>query len=57
MDNNIYGVFNLLEGYKKFTKNFKNSLLIHVSTDEVFGDVLSGRSKENNLLTQLSVCC
>ena len=48
MDNNIYGVFNLLEGYRKFTKNYKNSLLIHVSTDEVFGDVLTGRSKENN---------
>ena len=28
--------------------NNKNSLLIHISTDEVYGDVLSGRSKEDD---------
>ncbi len=44
---NINGVFNLLEAIKKFKK--KNKIrLVHISTDEVFGDVLgSQRSDEN----------
>ena len=45
---NIVGVFNLLEEFKEFTKKNKNSKLIHISTDEVYGDVLKGRSKEND---------
>ena len=42
---NIVGVYNLLECFKLFLKKNK-SKLIHVSTDEVFGDVLKGRSNE-----------
>lgn len=45
IQSNIVGVFNLLECFKKFSKNFK-SKLIHISTDEVYGDVLIGRSNE-----------
>ena len=45
---NIVGTFNLLETFKKFYKNSKKNVkLIHISTDEVFGDVKKGRSDEN----------
>ncbi len=44
---NIVGVFNILEIFRKFSKNNKKSKLIHISTDEVYGDILNGRSKEN----------
>ena len=47
IQSNIVGVFNLLEGFKDLTKKYK-SKLIHISTDEVYGDVLKGRSKEND---------
>ena len=47
IDSNILGVYNLLEAYRKFYKTNKNSKLIHISTDEVYGDVLKGRSDEN----------
>ena len=43
---NILGVYNLLECFKQFSKKNK-SKLIHISTDEVYGDVLKGRSDEN----------
>ena len=44
--NNINGTFNLLESFRKFY--LKNKCrLIHISTDEVYGDVLKGRSDEN----------
>ena len=42
---NIVDVFNLLECFKEYSKKNK-SKLIHVSTDEVYGDILSGRSSE-----------
>ena len=45
---NIVGVFNLLEIFKEFSKSNKKTKLIHISTDEVYGDVLKGRSKEND---------
>ncbi len=45
---NIVGVFNLLEEFREFTKKNNKSKLIHISTDEVYGDVLKGRSKEND---------
>ena len=44
--NNILGVYNLLEEFKIFSKKNKKTKLIHVSTDEVYGDVLTGRSSE-----------
>ena len=47
IDSNILGVFNLLESFREFHKKNKNSRLIHISTDEVYGDVLKGRSDEN----------
>jgi len=38
---NINGVFNLLESIRFYNKNSKNKTkLIHVSTDEVYGDIL-----------------
>ena len=46
IESNIYGTFNLLECFKKYSYSNKKTKLIHVSTDEVYGDVLKGRSKE-----------
>jgi dTDP-glucose 4,6-dehydratase len=43
---NIVGAYNLLESFKKFSTQYKKTLLIHISTDEVYGDVLKGRSNE-----------
>ena len=48
INSNILGVFNLLECLKKYYKKNKNIKLIHISTDEVYGDVLNGRSKETD---------
>ena len=45
IQSNIVGVFNLLECFKEYSKKHK-SKLIHISTDEVYGDILSGRSSE-----------
>ena len=45
IQSNIVGVYNLLECFKNFSKKNK-SKLIHISTDEVYGDVLKGRSDE-----------
>ena len=45
---NIVGVFNLLEIFREFSKKNKKTKLIHISTDEVYGDVLKGRSKESD---------
>ena len=47
IDSNIVGVFNLLEAFKYYCKINKKTFLIHISTDEVYGDVLRGRSDEN----------
>ena len=46
IQSNILGVFKLLEVFKKYSKKNKQTRLIHISTDEVFGDMLSGRSNE-----------
>ena len=43
IDSNIYGVFNLLEAIRKFKKKIK---LIHVSTDEVYGDIVKNKSSK-----------
>ncbi len=48
IESNIVGIFSLLEAFRKYSKNNKNAKLIHISTDEVYGDVLKGRSKENH---------
>ena len=47
IDSNIYGVFNLLEAFRFYLKKNIKTKLIHISTDEVFGDILKGRSDEN----------
>ena len=40
INSNILGVFNLLEALKKYIKKNKKKIkLIHISTDEVYGDV------------------
>jgi dTDP-glucose 4,6-dehydratase len=45
IQSNIVGVYNLLESFKSYSDKNK-SKLIHISTDEVYGDNLSGRSSE-----------
>ena len=45
--NNIVGVFNLLEAVKDYYNDNKKFKLIHISTDEVYGDIIKGRTKEN----------
>ena len=48
IESNIVGVFNLLEAFKRYLKQNKRIKLIHISTDEVYGDVIRGKSKEND---------
>tara|TARA_X000000950_G_scaffold120982_1_gene151690 strand:+ start:1742 stop:2764 length:1023 start_codon:yes stop_codon:yes gene_type:complete len=48
IESNIVGVFNLLEAFKSYIKFFKKTKLIHISTDEVFGDIVIGRTSEND---------
>ena len=43
---NILGTYNLLESFRKFYQIYSKTKLIHISTDEVYGDILSGRSDE-----------
>jgi len=45
--NNIVGVYNLLEAVKDYYNDNKRFKLIHISTDEVYGDIIKGRTKEN----------
>tara|TARA_B100001057_G_scaffold416028_1_gene433857 strand:+ start:102 stop:1127 length:1026 start_codon:yes stop_codon:yes gene_type:complete len=50
VDTNILGTFNILEQIRKYKKKFSNNLkFIHISTDEVFGDLKKNeRSNENS---------
>ena len=52
IDNNIIDVFNLLEALRKYSKIKKNIKLIHISTDEVYGDVLFGEVMKNLNINQ-----
>ena len=45
INSNVLGTFNLLEAFKTFSSKH-NSKLVHISTDEVYGDILKGRSDE-----------
>ena len=47
IQSNIVGVYNLLESFKVFSRKNK-SKFIHISTDEVYGDIVKGRSKEKD---------
>ena len=47
INSNILGVFNLLEAFKNYSKSNNKIKLIHISTDEVFGNLKKGRSHEN----------
>ena len=44
---NINGTFNLLESLRFLNKKKISPKLIHISTDEVYGDVKKGRADEN----------
>tara|TARA_B100000795_G_scaffold114564_1_gene84980 strand:+ start:2197 stop:3213 length:1017 start_codon:yes stop_codon:yes gene_type:complete len=44
---NILGVYNVLESFRKYSKKNNKTKLIHISTDEVYGDIIKGRSHEN----------
>jgi dTDP-glucose 4,6-dehydratase len=48
IDSNIYGTYNILECFKRYSKINTKAKLIHISTDEVYGDKINGRSKEND---------
>jgi len=48
IENNILGTFNLLEVFRDYYKKNKKIKLVHISTDEVYGDILKGRSREND---------
>ena len=44
---NITGVFSLLQVCKFYAKKNKKFKFIHISTDEVYGDIIKGRTSEN----------
>jgi dTDP-glucose 4,6-dehydratase len=45
INSNINGVFNLLEAIRKYKKKIK---LIHISTDEVYGDIINKKSSKES---------
>ena len=47
INSNILGVFNILEAIKDNNKKNKKVKLIHISTDEVYGDIMGKKSDEN----------
>ena len=42
---NILGTYNLLEAVLNYNRKIK---LVHISTDEVYGDIINGRTAENH---------
>ncbi len=48
---NINGIFNLLEAIRNYKRNLKKKVrLVHISTDEVYGDIKKNdKSKENSI--------
>ena len=44
---NILGVFNILQIFKNYSKKNNKIKLIHISTDEVYGDIINGRTSES----------
>jgi dTDP-glucose 4,6-dehydratase len=49
LHSNINGVHNILELIKN-KKGYKKPILLHFSTDEVYGDIINGSHKETDLL-------
>ena len=47
IQSNIVSVYKLLEYFKDYSQKF-SSKLIHISTDEVYGDILKGRTSEKH---------
>ena len=47
INSNIVSLFKFLECLRSYYKSNKSFKLIHISTDEVYGDVLHGRSNED----------
>ncbi len=47
INSNILGVFNILEAIRDHNKKNKKIKLIHISTDEVYGDIKTKKSDEN----------
>ncbi len=43
---NILDFYNFLENYKIYSSKNKKTKLIHISTDEVYGDIIKGRTDE-----------
>ena len=49
INSNVLGTFSILEALKKYAKKDKGIKLIHISTDEVYGDIMKQKtSKEND---------
>ena len=49
INSNILGTFNILEQMKNYKKKFKKEIkLIHVSTDEVYGDLKNHQRSDEN---------
>ena len=46
--NNIYGTFSILEAVRKYSKIKKSLKLIHISTDEVYGDILGAKRSDES---------
>ena len=45
--NNILGIYTILDSLRTYNKKYPKIKLIHISTDEVYGDIIKGRSDEN----------
>tara|TARA_Y100000591_G_C21761217_1_gene660189 strand:+ start:111 stop:1139 length:1029 start_codon:yes stop_codon:yes gene_type:complete len=45
--NNIINFFSFLEIFKEYSKKNPRTKLIHISTDEVYGNIIIGKSDEN----------
>ena len=49
ISSNINGIYNILECFKKYYSKYKKTKLIHISTDEVYGDIPKNKfSLEND---------
>ena len=46
--NNIFGVFSLLESVRRYNQKMKNKIkIIHISTDEVYGDIINNNKRSD----------